>query len=219
MIWDYYSEDEEQSFLFSTYLERKERMAKVDLAQKKCITPEFRLSFPALAKPVSYQGQDAKYSIVMLFRKKTDITALKRIVKVALEEQWGSDKAKWPKGLKMPFRDGDEKDDTVGYADTIFCTAKSKESAQPGMVDARNQPVIDVEKTFYAGCYCRAEIIAYAFDVSGNKGVGFSLQNIQKLKEGEKFSGRKNAEDVFEAVEDAGDDEDNYDDEDEYELD
>jgi hypothetical protein len=71
---------------------------------------------------------------------------------------------------------------------------------RPGIVDANLQEIIS-EDDFYSGCYARATLTAFAYDKLGNKGVAFGLQNIQKLKDGEHLSGRKNAESDFEAVE------------------
>lgn len=177
-----------------------------NIESRKCITPEFRVSFPNVFKARAFQDQEAKYSLVMLFPKKTDLTALKKAAAAAATEKWGA-KEKWPKNLRLPFRDGNDKPDTQGYEDCIFVSASNKH--RPGLVDNKLQAIID-EEGFYAGCYARAEVIAFAYDTKGNKGVSFSLSNIQKLRDGEPFSGRKAAEDVFESVDDGSDDEAAY---------
>ncbi len=183
-------------------------MSKADLESKKVVTPTFRVSFPYIFKPSAFKDQEPKYSLTMLFDKKTDLSPLKKIMKAAAVEKWGIDQKKWPKFKHPVFRDGDaDKPDTQGYENTIFTTAKSK--TQPGLVDQRLQPILN-ERDFYAGCFARAEIIAYAYDQAGNKGIGFSLQNIQKTAEGDRLGGRKDAADVFEAVEDTSEDEESY---------
>jgi hypothetical protein len=174
---------------------------------KKCVTPEFRVSFPAIFEPKSFNNQDAKYSTVMLFDKKTDLSGLKKAAANAAGDKWGPDRTKWPKNLKMPFRDGDTKSDKEGYESCIFVTATSK--TQPGLVDQSLKPILN-PKDFYAGCYARAELIAFAYDMAGNMGVSFSLQNIQKLRDGKSFSGRKDASAVFDAVEDSSESADSY---------
>lgn len=192
------------------------------IEKKKCVTHEFRVSFPALFTPKAFEGQEAKYSIVMLFPKSVDLgkaaggqlVSLKQAAINAAIEKWGP-KEKWPKGLRFPFRNGDEKEDTEGYKGHIFVSASSK--TQPGLVNAHLKPILN-EREFYAGCYARAEVIAFAYDKVGNKGVSFSLQNVQKLRDGDPFSGRKAAEDVFDAVEDTSDDEDSYEDESDEDL-
>lgn len=180
---------------------------KMDIQKKKVVTSEFRVSFPAIFQPKAFENQEPKYSVVMLFDKKTDLKSLKSAAFNAAAEKWGKDKTKWPKNLRLPFRDGDERADTPGYENTIFVTASSK--TQPGLVDQGLRPILD-PKDFYAGCYARAEVIAFAYDKAGNRGVSFSLQNLQKLRDGESFSGRKDASDVFDAVEDGSDDIENY---------
>lgn len=196
---------------------------KMDIQEKKVITPKFRVSFPNVFKAKSFKDQEAKYSTVMLFSKKTDLSAMKKAAENAAIEKWGP-KDQWPKKkvikkdksvkyvslIKMPFRDGDiERADKEGYEGHIFVNASSKK--QPGLVDEDRQAIIN-EEDFYAGCYARAELIAFAYDNSGNMGVSFSLQNIQKMGDGEAFSGRRNAEDVFDTVEKESDDASNYED-------
>jgi hypothetical protein len=68
-------------------------------------------------------------------------------------------------------------------------------------VDAAVKPIgPDRKDEFYAGCFARATIRAFAYDKNGNKGVSFALQNVQKLKNGEPFGSKRKAEDDFEAV-------------------
>lgn len=164
---------------------------------KQVLTPEFRVSFPAVFQPkAAAEGQEPKYSIVMLFPKTTDLTPLKAAVRAAIVEKWGADQAKWPKGLRLPFRDGSEKD-YEGYENVTFCTASTKN--RPGLVDQNVQPIINAEE-FYGGCYARATIAAFAYDKAGNKGVSWGLRNVQKMRDGEPFSGRTKPENDFDAI-------------------
>ena len=181
----------------------------MDIAMKKCMTPKARVSFPHVFEAHAMaEGQEKKFSCVFLFDKKTDLAPLKKAAHNAAVEKWGGDKTKWPKNLKQPFRDGDEKSDLKGYAGTIYVTATSKK--RPGVVAADAQTPLTDDVDFYPGCYARATLIAFAYDTNGNKGVSFSLQNIQKLGDGEKFSGRKAASEEFDAVEDGSDDPSNF---------
>lgn len=165
-------------------------------------TPEFRVSFPNVFKPFAFEGQDAKYSVVMLFPKSADLGELQALAKKAVEEKW-PDATKRAAVLanpkfKNPFRDGDtEKPDTDGYAGMLFVTATSKQ--KPGVVDRNVQPIMS-EDEFYAGCYAKASVTAYAYDKAGNVGVAFGLQNIMKIRDGEPFSGRRKPEDDFEPL-------------------
>jgi hypothetical protein len=162
----------------------------------KLITPEARLSFPSLFKPHAMEGSNAepKYDCVLLFPKTADLSALKAAASAAVKEKWPSGA---PKGLRSPFRDGDEKE-LDGYAGCIYLRVSSKN--KPGVVDETLQPIIEASG-IYAGCYVRASVRAYAYDQNGNKGVAFGLNNIQKLRDGEPFGGGPSkAEDDFEAV-------------------
>lgn len=167
------------------------------MATEKVLTPEFRVSFPAVFTPRSaMDNAEPKYSVVMLFPKSADLSKLKAIAKAAIVEKWGD---KIPKDLRSPFRDGDDKE-LDGYAGHIFITASSK--MKPGLVNGNREAIINVDE-FYAGCYARATVNAFAYDRNGNRGVAFGLQNIQKLREGEPFSGKTKPEDDFDAVSDA----------------
>lgn len=169
----------------------------------KVMTPEFRVSFPDLFVPRAMEeGKEPMYSVTMLFPKGADLTVLKDAAKAAGVEKWGPDQAKWPKGLKLPFKDQGEKDYDGYEAGATFVRASSKQ--KPGLVDQSVQPIID-QSEFYAGCYARATINAFAWEhVKDGKvlsrGISFGLQNVQKLRDGEPFGGRSNPTDDFQPV-------------------
>jgi hypothetical protein len=168
----------------------------------KVVTPEARLSFPDLfvaRPPMEGSPGEPKFGCTLLFPKEgCDLAPLKALVKEAIAAKWG---ATPPKGLKLPFRDGDEKD-LDGYAGMIYIRATGK--TKPGVVDSSVQPILDPEE-IYAGCYVRASLNAYAYEKAGNRGVSFGLNNIQKTREGERFGGAKaKPEDDFQAVATSG---------------
>jgi hypothetical protein len=165
----------------------------------KVTTPKFRLSFPSLDAPRGFEGQEPKYSATMLFAKDTDMSWLKSAMTACMIEKFGADKTKWPKQMKNPIRDGDDKETpTKGYEGHFYVTARSKD--KPGCVSADVQDIIDVKNELYAGCYARATIALYFYDKAGNRGIGIALNNVQKLGEGEKFSGKADAKSDFEPV-------------------
>lgn len=175
------------------------------------VTPEFRVSFPNVfvAKKNDLSGLD-EYSLVALFKKGEDLAALKKAAADCIVEKWGPNKAKWPKNLRSPFRDQGEreKEDDAGAKflpdgyekGAIYVNMKS--SRQPGIVDQKRQPILDGEK-FYAGCYARADVSVYAYEKMGNAGVSIGLNNLQLVRDGEPFSGRRKAEEAFTAIESA----------------
>lgn len=160
------------------------------------MTPEFRVSFPAVFKARSSKSDDGsdgtpKYGITMLFAKDADLSKLKAAAQAAAKEKWGD---KIPKNLRSPFRDQGEKE-LEGYVEgAVFINATSLQ--KPGLVDRNREDIID-ETEFYAGCYARATVSAFAYDKKGNRGVAFGLNNVQKLRDGESLSGRTRAQDDF----------------------
>jgi len=170
------------------------------MSETRVMTPEFRVSFPNVFKPgrALQEGAEPKYGMSMLFPKGADLKALKAAAAAAAKEKWGD---KIPKGIRDPFRDQGEKE-YEGYEDgAIFINATSK--LKPGLVDSQREDIISDEE-FYAGCYARATINAFAYDTAGNKGVAFGLNNVQKLRDGDPLGGRVRAADDFEAVESSG---------------
>lgn len=173
-------------------------------------TPKFRVSFAWVFKPqppMEGSTGEAKYGVTMLFdeaaRNTPQYEALKKLALRAAKEKFG-DKLKpdgngWFIGLRNPLRDGAEKSELDGYEGMVFASATSR--MQPGIVNQMLNRIIS-EDDFYSGCYARATVTAYGYDKAGNKGVAFGLQNLQKLADGERFSGRKAAEDDFDSVED-----------------
>ncbi len=168
-------------------------------------TPVFRVSFPAVFTPKAAPGSDKlKYSVVMLFDKTADLTAMKAAVKAAVIGRWGPDSTKWPKNLVLPFRKGEEKQ-LEGYGPgVVFATASANAERKPYVVDEAVQAIIDPSE-FYGGCYAHAKVNAFAWPAPGKQGFGksgvsFGLQGIQKVKDGESFSGKSNPENDFDAI-------------------
>jgi len=171
------------------------------------VTPKFRVSFPKVFKPeVNNLSGKSEYSVVALFEKDTDLSALKAAAQQAVIEKWGPDASKHPKNLRSPFRDQAERAKEIdgkrslpaGHVEgAVFMNLKSVQ--KPGVVDEQVQPILD-ESLFYAGCWARASVSVYAYDNKGNRGVGIGLTNIQKVADGEPFSGRPTAESSFSPV-------------------
>jgi len=166
---------------------------------RKILTPEFRVSFPRVLTPGrNFNDTEDEYSMTMLFDKKTDISEIKKLMQEAVTFRWPDPKTR-PKDLKYPVKDGD----SVAYDGYPGCWAiRCASRMRPGLVDENVQAIIS-EDEFYAGCYARASITAYAY-AKGNNGVGIGLQNIQKLREGEPFAGRSNPTDDFGPPSDPG---------------
>lgn len=171
-------------------------------ASTKCVIgPDTLFSYAHVFAPhASLQGQEPKYS-VQLRIPKTNLAAIAKInasIQAAIEagkSTWGG---KIPTGLKTPLRDGDvERPDDPSYANHYFINASNK--TKPGLVDNAMNEIID-PSDFYSGCIGNVSVNFFAYNVSGAKGIGCGLNNIQKLKDGTPLSGRARPEADFTAV-------------------
>lgn len=178
------------------------------------ITPEAIISYPKLFTPEA-MSDDAnavkKYSAALIFPEGSDLTELKQAAATAAQEKWGDKAAAMfsSGALRTPFRtDVDAK----GYPEgSTFFNARSLQ--RPGVVSIYPDPnndgkptVITDESAVVAGARVKAAVVAFAYDVSGNKGISFGLNSVQLLREPtaeERLDGRVAAQDTFEADQDA----------------
>lgn len=176
-------------------------------APTKVVTGKVRLSYCHLfeAYANAEHGGDPKYSTVILVPKtdKATINKIKAAQQAALELGKSSKfNGSIPKMWKNTFRDGDEEadlDKNPEYAGHMFMTVSNK--TKPGVVDGQLNPILD-QTELYSGCYARVSINAFAFNVSGNKGVSFGLNHVQKLGDGEPLGSFTKPEDDFDEVSD-----------------
>lgn len=171
----------------------------VDQTATKLITSKVRMSYCHVWEPSKMEGAtDAKYSVSLVIPKSdTELVArINAAIDAAKEDgKTGKFGGKIPVNLKTPLRDGDkERPDDENYKNSYFMSASSK--TKPGVVDADRQPIID-ETEFYSGCYGRASLNFYAYNVNGSKGIACGLNHLQKLEDGEALGGRGRAEDDF----------------------
>lgn len=169
------------------------------MSTTKVITGKVRFSYAHVFEPSAIEeGQEKKYSVSIIIQKKDTKTLnkIKEAIKAAAEEGKAKFGGTVPKNYKNPLRDGDEeREDDENYAGCMFINANS--TRKPGLVDEDLNPIMDKDD-FYSGCYGRASVNFYAFNVSGNKGVACGLNNLQKLEDGERLGGgASSAEDDF----------------------
>lgn len=189
---------------------------------------------------VDQTGKDTgKYSLTMLVPKtdKLCYNALLSALNDTIETKYGS---KIPKGLKLPIKDGDSEAERTGREETKgFWVVGCSNQNQPGVVDKFAKTILEkdsrealerkaetdpksaekLEKEIseltdadvYAGCWVRVTVNPFAWGPNpGGIGISFSLQNVQKLRDDESFSGRAKATNDFDATE--ADSEEEYDD-------
>ena len=152
---------------------------------EKLITPEFRAAYVGLFKatvPRENPNGAKKFSIRAAFPPDTDMSELKTAASEVAVAKWGAENV--PKTLRSPFRLNEELDNPIpGIGDDwIVMTFSANEDRRPGVVDAELQDIID-DSECYAGAWFRAQVRAFAYDKAGNKGVSFSMENVQKLRD------------------------------------
>lgn len=161
-----------------------------------------RISFCNLFEARSINGSDPKFSCSLIIDKddKKTLLAIHNAVEAAKENGKSKWSGKIPGNLKLPLRDGDiDRPDDEAYQHSFFINANNKE--RPQLVDRKVQPITDPGE-LYSGCYCNVTVNFYAFNQAGNRGIGASLGNVQKVRDGEPLSGRVSAAAEFEALED-----------------
>lgn len=173
------------------------------MSETKVITDKVRFSYAHVFEPAAIEeGQEKKYSVAIIIPKKNKklVDKINAAIEAAAEEGKAKFGGKIPANLKKPLRDGDaERPDDEAYQGAYFINANS--ARKPGVVDANLDPILDKDE-FYSGCFGRASLNFYAFNVSGNKGVACGLNNLQKLEDGERLSGGSTAEEDFGEFED-----------------
>lgn len=162
----------------------------------KVITGEVRMSFVHLTKPYAFQpGQDEKYSVTCILPKSDVQTKALLDAAIAAAEQLGVAN-KW-NGVKPPIvpnpvwdGDGVKQDGTPFGPECKGCWVFSA-SARPDMfspanniVGADGQPIM-MASDLYSGMYGRVQIGAFPYASNGKKGIGFGLNNVQKLRDGD----------------------------------
>lgn len=166
----------------------------------KVITGKVRFCYANVFEPNAMnEGDTPKYSICILISK-DDENTLQKINK-AIEAAKQAGKAKLadkngriPASVKTPLRDGDdERSDDPAFENCYFINASTVR--KPSIVDRDLNPIMSLDE-FYSGCYGRASINFYAFNVQ-SKGIAAGLNNLQKLEDGEMLAGGSTAEEDF----------------------
>jgi hypothetical protein len=158
-------------------------------------TSPVRLSFANglfKAKAVE-EGKEKKYSVSLLFPVGADLSILYNIANTAAVEKF-KDPSRVK--LKSPFlRQDDEPYD--GYQDGgVYLRVTSPEAQQPQCIDLQGRRLLS-ETDCYSGCWALATLRGFAYDKGVNKGVAFGVQNIVKIADDDRFSGRSSADEEF----------------------
>lgn len=172
-----------------------------------------RLSYPALFRPKSYEGNDegnAKYSASFIIDPDTPegkkaIAACEDAIDEAKFEKWGN---KQPRigDDKIALRDDKGEDtDNPEYEGMWYVSASN--ARRPKVLDRDGRsPLTDEDGVVYGGCYVNAIVRFWAQDNKYGKRVNASLEGVQFVKDGEAFGAPPLADDAFDPVEDEGGD-------------
>ena len=178
------------------------------MGNTKVVTGEVRFSYCCVWEPRAMEeGGAEKYSVSLIIPKSDKDTVKKIRAAIKAAKEAGKAKLTNPKtgqlypdsALKgIDLRDGDiDKPEDPAYANSYFVSANSQR--KPQIVDRDINPILD-KAEFYSGCYGRASINFFAFNVANkglSKGIGCGLNCLQKLKDGDPLGGGSNAAEDF----------------------
>jgi len=162
-----------------------------------------RLSYVHLCEPYSNNGGPAKFSATILVpktpadnRSKIDL-ALRHAAAYA-RTHFGS---AFPATPKNSVHDGDGTRPSDGQAFGEECrgcwvmTASNRQ--RPRVVDSNLQDILDSTQ-IYSGMYANVGLTFFGYSNPNGKGIGVSLDNVQKVADGEPLgAARPSAEDDF----------------------
>ncbi len=182
-----------------------------------CTTPLFRASYLTVFEARSADPSkpaDKNFGVEMWFRvaeacddrlKDQPVVKIDDLVKAAnaaAAEKWGVDPQKWPKGIKSPFKKGEDLTGKNGTlpGGVVVRTNRKESFGRPVVVDQNVKDIIDKTQV-YSGCYMLGKIHAYAWEhPTGGKGVSFTLDMLQLVRDGEPLGNAMKAEDAFAAI-------------------
>jgi hypothetical protein len=181
----------------------------------KLTTPVFRGAFTqgVFEKREGKDGGKPKYSLTAIWTP-NDFSAKDKALWSAIKAQMDAEcmrvfKMSWAdckrpvddggiEGFKSGIRNGKSKADLDGFGEGTFFATLSSQYA-PGVVDVNKDTISKEEDNtdeVYAGAYYRATVGVYAYS-NKRKGVAIGLNNLQKIKDGERLDGRGNVGDDF----------------------
>lgn len=174
-----------------------------------------RLSFPNLFEAKAFEnGQNKRYGATFLVEpgSKND-KAIKEAIAEVTKEKFPKDHAKkleaWKDDTrKHCYTDGNKKE-YDGYENMMALVANRREEDLPPRVKAADGTTDLTAKDGkpYAGCYVNAIVELYAQD-GKFPGVRAQLLGVQFCADGDAFSSSRLADDAFEPVEEAMDEDD-----------
>jgi hypothetical protein len=164
------------------------------------------LQFCKLDKGRKTEAGKDRYDCAVILHPQANIDPLKEVAKRAWQASPISAKRKTPKQKGLKLQSEMLEAEWPGFGpDGCFFNAMTMRLPECFDINMNKAPA----DKFYDGCIVRIKVRAYAFDKEdkGNWGVGFSLEGIQFLADGEPLRSNMNsgnASDGFEAAAPAG---------------
>lgn len=186
----------------------------MSLQANELVTGECRLSYVNLMEPRAINNVGVpQYSVKILIPKSDTVTltALGKARDTARAN--GVTEGKKPfasySPAKLALMNVSLKDGDTAFPDNPECAgcwvlnAKTPQDKPPGVLGIDRQRIQPNQSTeIYSGMYGKVHVQLFAYDTAGNAGIGCSLQNVMKTKDGDPLGGsRKRPEDVFGAPE------------------
>lgn len=168
---------------------------------------EVRFSFCNVFHPRrNDDGTQGKYGVCVIIPK-TNTEAVELFKKAYEAARLAGKTTKWagkvPAKVQLPLLDGDEnKPDDPAFENCWYFNCYSNNAPGVRVKDELGQVVEALDDSeFYSGCYGAVTINLFPYDSNGNKGVGIGLNNLIKLRDGERLSGGRSAEADFSDLE------------------
>lgn len=161
----------------------------------KIVLATHRASYMHIKTPSQFEDGEPKYDATFLIPKDhPDVERIEAVIEKCYKENKESKFGGLPltsKKLWNPLRDGDdwleEHPEAKEYEGMYFLKAASKN--QPTVYDRNKEEIIDLDEEVYSGAFFRGVIVCYPFAKKGNKGFGFFLNSLMKMKDGERLGG------------------------------
>ena len=169
----------------------------------KVVLHNVRASFVHVFKPYSIDGRDAKYSMQIIMPKDhPELPKLKKAIGEAARDKWAQKIAdeRFKAKLKLPLRDGDdyldEHPERQEYAGTVFFNSSSK-TRRPQLFRPDKTQLLEEDELLHSGDYVNVVLSTFAFDTSGNMGVGVGLNGVQFKRKGQPLGGASDCTNDF----------------------
>lgn len=175
-------------------------MAVKKKAKKKKLAVEMTLwgvilSYPDLHDPKPYKGK-IYYKTDVLFEKgHPQLAELREAIKQVKESAWGDDESEWPEEEKPLIKNGNEREDQVGYAGKRYISPSTQTPV----------PVVDPKgKAFNpqmvkGGMFANVAVRISSWEFDGDEGISIYLQGVQidTSKPSLNFGGGKSVKQMF----------------------